>query len=179
MRRILFAGTFALLIVALLPHESRAQFRVGADLSWGRSDGVDPGLGIGLRALFGLGLDDGDTGGTTAVGALTGAASLTRFFPDCPVDCGIWEVAGGVVLPLFTANGITPYLGTGIRISRLSVDEDDSAAPGIVTDTDAGIDLLGGIRYRATRVTFFGDLRRTFGGGADPFVISFGVLLGG
>lgn len=179
-RRTVFAGTLALLVGALLPTDGRAQFQLGANVAWGSSDGIDPGFGLGVRTHFGLGLGDGDTAGSTAVGALAGTVSVERFFPDChPVDCSLWAVAGGVVLPLFTASAFTPYLGTGLRISRFSVDEDLSVAPGTLTDTDAGVDLLGGVRYRATRATFFGDLRRTFGGGADPFVISFGVLLGG
>lgn len=168
---------------AASPDHVRAQFRVGLQAGYGTASGLDPGVGLGARAMFGLGLADSE-GGETAIGAVTGMVSLNRFFPDCEiVDCGLWELNGNALLPLFAAQDFIPYLGAGIGISRLSVDGsvDTGSGPtlGLEDDTDIGLNLVGGVRYRGTRVTTFGELRKNVGSGDDPFYVTFGVLFGG
>lgn len=164
---------------AASPGHARAQFRVGLQAGYGTAGGLDPGVGLGARAMFGLGLVDSE-GGETAIGAVTGMVSLNRFFPDCEIlDCGLWELNGNALLPLFAAQDFIPYLGAGIGISRLSVDEDSGTTTEFGTDTDIGLNLLGGVRYRGTRVTTFGELRKNVGSGDDPFYVTFGVLFGG
>jgi len=165
--------------LALTSDRAAAQFRLGGQLSYG-TGGIDPALGIGLRGTFGLGLAELDEGGDTALGAIAGVLTLDRFFPDCnALGCAIWEVSGNLVLPLLSAGGFTPYLGTGVALSRFSVDENSAVDPGLLTDTNARLNILGGVRHRGARMTTFGELRKSLGGGDDPFYVSLGVLLGG
>lgn len=170
----------ALFLHAGTPDPAAAQFRVGLQAGYGSSSGIEPGFGLGVRGMFGLGLADPEGGGDTALGALSALVTVDRFFPDCDrLDCGLWELNGNLVLPLFAARGFTPYVGAGAGLARLSVDEDEDVDPVLVTDTDIGVNLLGGLRYRTDGFTTFGELRQNIGGGEDPFYVSFGLLFGG
>lgn len=161
------------------PEPAESQFRFGVHAGYGNSSGVDPGLGLGVRAIVGLGLADEEGGEQTALGALSAVASVDRFFPDCGrQDCSQWELNGNLVLPIFATRGFTPYLGAGLGFSRLSV-EDDGTEGGAETDTEVGLNLLGGVRYTGMRLTTFGELRQNVGAGEDPFYVTVGVLFGG
>lgn len=163
------------------PEPAAAQIQVGLQTSYGTASGLDPAFGLGLRTAFGVGFSGGGDPGQTAFDALSGVVSLERFFPDCgTVGCTHWELNGNVILPLFAARGFTPYLGAGLGITRLSVDDDIGAIPQEHDDdTDIGINLLGGVRYLGTALTTFGELRKNVGSGDDPFYVTVGVMLGG
>lgn len=163
------------------PQPAAAQIHVGLQTSYGTASELDPAFGLGLRTAFGVGFAGGGDAGQTALDAISAVVSLERFFPDCETTgCSHWELNGNLVLPLFAARGFTPYLGAGLGITRLSVDDDIGAIPQQhEDDTDIGINLLGGVRYLGTALTTFGELRKNVGSGDDPFYVTVGVMLGG
>lgn len=140
--------------------------RLGAQLSWG--DDTDLGLGarveVGLPNVF------------TTTGALARTyfiGSFDYFFVDCN-ECTYWELNGNLAVPIAAA-GVDPYVGAGLNIAHISLDLgilDDQS------DTELGVNLLGGVRFPIGTVSSFGEARLELGGG-EQFVLTFGVLFGG
>lgn len=167
MRKIL-VGLLAVVLCATVTPAAHAQ-RFGVQVDFG----TDTDIGIGVRGEFDL------RNVFTNQGAFSRAFIVTSFdyfFVDC-VDCTYWEINPMLAVPITIKNPkITPYLGGGLNIGRISVD----AGPpvGTVSDTDIGLNLLGGLRFPLGGVSAYTDARIVVGNN-DQLVLTFGLLFGG
>ncbi len=168
MRKLLTAASLVIMILA--PTWLHAQVHLGGQLSF--ADDFD--LGIGARATFGL--------PTPAPLEIVG--TIDYFFPDdVPgVDISYWEINANLVyLFRIPAPSVTPYAGGGLNFSRISANVDLSEfggveVPGIAaSNSEMGLNLLGGARFNLGSLTPFAELRFELGGG-EQFVISGGAL---
>jgi len=143
-----------------------AQTRFGAQLSWGDDDA---NLGLGVRAAFDL-RSLFNTRGLEAV------ASFDYFFPEqsSGVDVEYWELNGNVTYLIPNVKGsLGPYVGSGLNIAHGS---QDASGVSSQSDTEAGLNLLGGTRFRTrSKLTPFAELRFELGGG-ERVVLTGGIL---
>jgi len=165
MRKTLLA-MIGLAVIGLHAQEAHAQVRFGAQASFG--DDVD--LGLGARAVFSL---------KQFNERLEGIASFDWFFPDAGADVVDWtyfEINGNVAysFPLQSSSSLRPYAGGGLNIARSSIDF-DSPLLNSASDTEIGLNVLGGTKFGSGRITPFAELRIELGGG-EQFVLSGGVL---
>lgn len=153
------------------PKPVQAQVSFGPQLAW--SDAVD--LGLGARVEFGLaklfGIEDG------VFADLYGSASGTYFFPDCPgSSCHLVELNPNAVVPFEIDASVTPFVGAGLHLARAKWSVRDASVSG--TETDVGLNILGGIKFPVANLSGFAEGK--FGlSGADHFTLSAGVLFGG
>lgn len=168
MSKLLTAASLAILL--LVPTALHAQVGLGGQLSV--ADDAD--LGLGVRATFGLPTP-------TPLEIITTA---DYFFPDgaLGVDVSYWEINANLVyLFQIPASIIAPYAGGGLNFARASYSVDlseiDPGFPAVEgSETDVGVNLLGGARFNlGSSITPFGELRIELGGG-EQFVFSGGVL---
>ena len=145
----------ALAVGAASATDLRAQ---GPDISFGPqlSLAEDADVGLGGRLVFGL---------PRAPVSIWGSFDL--FFPDGPVDYWEFNANASYDFHLPTTPTVVPYAGGGINLAHVSA--------GIADDTDAGLNLLGGVRFPLPSVVPFFELRIELGGG-EMFVATGGVL---
>jgi len=156
MRRLLVAVCLAVFV--LVPSAGYAQLDMGGQLSWG--DEFD--LGLGARVVLRI---------PSERVPLEAIGTFDYFFPD-EDDLNYWELNTNVVYRIpVQVPMLTPYAGAGINIAHVSIDTDAVDA----SDTEIGLNLLGGIKYDAGPFTSFGELRFELDGG-EQFVLSLGVL---
>lgn len=115
-------------------------------------------------------------------GKLSKQAPLSRAFfigqfdffldPCDGIDCTYFEINPGIAVPL-NATTLKPYLGAGLNIAHFSA----GSGPGS-SDTDIGLNLLGGLKLNLSGLDAFTEARLALGGG-EQFSIAFGVLFGG
>lgn len=86
------------------------------------------------------------------------------------------EVNGNLAYPI-EMEGLRPYVGGGLNIARVGVSFDDPAFPDD-SQTEVGLNLLGGLDFLLGSVSSFVETRFERGGG-EQFVLSAGVLFGG
>lgn len=144
----------------------------GPQGSWG--DESDFGIGARLQVPF-AGLVTTEPGSALSTMFLIG--SFDWFFPDDDdfpgVDVNWFEVNLNAAYPL-VMEGLRPYVGAGLNYARVSVEvggETDS-------DSDVGLNVLGGLNFLLGGLTAFTEGRFELGGG-EQFVLTFGVLFGG
>lgn len=161
--------TLSLAIMFLVPTALSAQVGLGGQLSV--ADDYD--LGLGARATFGLPTP-------TPLEIITTA---DYFFPSSVtgMDISYWEINANVVyLFQIPASIVAPYAGGGLNFAHASVSMDLSQLgvefPAVEgSQSDLGVNLLGGARFNLGSWTPFGELRLELGGG-EQFVFSGGVL---
>ena len=125
----------------------------------------------GAQALWGSDSDFG-VGGTLLANIenanLEFAGSFNLFFPDGDDD--FWETNANVFYHFHLSGtpSVLPYLGGGLNISRLS---NGSA------DTEAGLNLGGGIRFPMAGVSPFIEARAVISD-HDQAVLAFGLIFG-
>ncbi|NIR46648.1 MAG: porin family protein [Gemmatimonadetes bacterium] len=141
-----------LLTVLAWPATLSAQLDVGPQASW--ADDAD--FGIGGRAMLGIPVDI----------PLAAIGSFDYFFPDGDVD--YWEINANAVYKFRVPGGVVaPYAGAGLNVAHTSV--------GDLSETDVGLNLLGGATFDAGQLTPFAELRVELGGG-EQFVLTGGLL---
>ena len=149
----------AAVLLCLVGVESAAAqgFRWGPELSLA----TDSDLGLGARVEF-------DLNGPP----LTIIGSFDYYFPDGSRD--YFEFNGNLVynFNIPSAPTITPYAGGGLNIGHKSWDANDGEDR---SDTDPGLNILGGARFDVGSVILFGEMKFTIEGG-DQFVVTGGVL---
>lgn len=146
-----------------------AQVRFGAQADYSG----DFDLGVGARAVFGLGSMIGQTEGLLA--DLQGVASFDFYFPDCG-DCSFFEVNANGVVPLqLEGSPLAPYVGGGLHFYNFSFDSPFLEDAG---DSGVGLNLVGGTYFGAGSLNLFGEAKLGLGG-AEHFVLTVGVLFGG
>lgn len=152
----------AILATLIVPRSAAAQARFGAQLDFGD----DQDLGIGGRVI----LDLEELRDVQFVG------SFDWFFPDEPagVDITYWEINGNLVYAIDAPDlpSISPYIGGGLNIVHRNR---EFASGADSSDTDAGLNLLGGAIFDTRSITPFVELRLEVEGG-DQFVITGGIL---
>ncbi len=133
-------------------------FRWGPQLSL--ADDAD--FGIGARVEF-------DFAGPP----LTLIGDFGYFFPDGNVD--YWELNANLVynFRIPDAPTVTPYAGGGLNIAHKSFDGNDLTDDR--SNTDPGLNLLGGARFDAGAVSPFIELKFEIEGG-DQFIVTGGIL---
>jgi len=176
--RKLIGSALLLAAVALIPAGSAAQRRpaarpaaapserprFAAELNW--SSDVDFGIGargvMGLQSLF----------PRTPLDAIV---SFDYFFPSHPsgTSAHYWEINGNVAYRFrVPRSSLGPYAGGGLNIAHASA----SAGGVSVSDTKAGLNLLGGTTFKlkGSNLTPFVEARGEIGGG-KTFIITGGV----
>ena len=143
--------------------EASAQIGLGAQLSWAD----DAEFGVGARAMVDL---------TPLTNGLEAIGSFDYFFPDQPLgaDINYWEINANLAYVFRGVPSLAPYLGGGLNFAHASVSIDALGVPVGGSNTELGLNLLGGARMNAGPVQPFGELRVELGGG-EQFVIAGGV----
>ena len=151
MRKILVAAAVMLCLVGVQTASAQG-FRWGPEVSLG----TDTDLGLGARGEF-------DFSGS----ALTIIASFDYYFPDGSVD--YWEINGNLIynFNIPSAPTVTPYAGGGLNIGHASAEG--------YSDTDPGLNLLGGARFDAGSIMPFAEVKFTIEG-VEQFVVTGGIL---
>ena len=144
--------------------------RFGAQLSYGE----ESDLGVGVRAEWDF------AGKMTKQGAFSRAFIIGQFdyyFMDCPTgaSCKYFEINPSLAIPFTTSSGIKPYAGAGLRIGYMSV----SSGGFSNSESDMGLNLLGGLKFALGGMDAFSEARLGLGGDFEQFALSFGVLFGG
>jgi hypothetical protein len=139
-----------------------AQIRVGGQLNF--ADDFD--FGLGPRIVI----------ADPALGEFRFIGTFDLFFPDSPTsgDFDYWELNGNVVydFAITSAPKLTPYVGGGLNIAHFS----SSATGGLgSSDTELGVNILGGMEFNVGAVHPFVELRIELEGG-EQFVVTGGIL---
>ena len=151
MRKILVTAAVMLCLAGVQTAPAQG-FRWGPEVSLG----TDTDLGLGARGEF-------DFSGS----ALTIIASFDYYFPDGSVD--YWEINGNLIynFNIPSAPTVTPYAGGGLNIGHASAEG--------YSDTDPGLNLLGGARFDAGSIMPFAEVKFTIEG-VEQFVVTGGIL---
>lgn len=125
----------------------------------------------GAQALFGSDTDFGVGGRVLANiedANLELVGSFNVFFPDGPLD--FWEANGNLFYHFHLSDtpSVLPYLGGGLNISRLSNGS---------SNTEAGLNLGGGVRFPMANVSPFIEARAVISD-HDQAVLAFGIVFG-
>lgn len=159
MRKLVAAAGVVIAAFVFAPRAEAQAF--GANLSWGD----DTDFGLGARVAFPIGGSVGQKG-------IKGLATFDYFFPD---GFDFWEITGNGVYDISTSGSASPYVGAGITFARYSV---SAGALGSASDSEVGLNLLGGARFKPTgNVQPFVEARFQIRDGSQ-FVLSGGVFFG-
>ncbi|MEN8144359.1 MAG: hypothetical protein ABFS14_05350, partial [Gemmatimonadota bacterium] len=152
MRKVLLTFAF-LLFLAGTAKEAQAQARFGVQANIAE----DFDFGVGARVAL-------SPPGPSPIKLI---GSFDLYFPDDPVD--YWELNGNIVYVVPVQNSaVAPYVGGGLNIAHASVD----GVP-FASDTEAGLNLLGGIEFGGT-VPIFVEAKVEVEGG-EQFVVTGGI----
>ncbi|MDX1577916.1 MAG: hypothetical protein R3266_05505 [Gemmatimonadota bacterium] len=142
--------------------------RVGGQVSF--ADDAD--FGIGPRLAIEL---PGVSEGLWLVG------TFDYFFPDegflgDGTDVDYWELNGNAIytIRLPDAPNVEPYIGAGINIARFS-SQVETEPEVDVSDTNVGLNILGGLDFPLQGFTPFVEARIEIDGG-EQFVVTGGIL---
>jgi len=156
--------------------------KIGAQASFAQ----DTDFGIGPRLEVGLG---------RVIAGLSVVGSFDYFFPDSfqlttpggtmfSAEVDYWEVNTNLIYGFTVANapGVEPYFGAGINFSRISGNFTGPGGEEEASETDVGINLLGGAKFPLTGVTPFLEARLELKGDdplgvEDQFVLTGGILI--
>lgn len=132
------------------------QVHVGPQINFA----TDTDVGIGVRLA-------GDLGGYPGWELI---GSFDVYFPDGDFD--FWEINGNAIYNLdVRSTTIFPYVGGGLNVAHR-----DGPGTGDGSDTDLGLNVLGGVKFATDGpVTPYAELRGTIEG-SDQLVVTIGVL---
>lgn len=156
-----FWAMVAMLCLAGVNQANAQEVHVGGQLSYGD----DSDFGLGPRVVF----DD------PSLGEFRIVATFDIFFPDSPsgTDVDYWEINGNGIYDFQLRNSpnVIPYVGAGLNIAHASVGSGVLNA----SDTQLGINLLGGFEFIVGSVRPFVELRVELEGG-EQLVVTGGIL---
>lgn len=156
-----FVSRFLSVVVLTAVTSSNLQAqRFGAQISWGE----DSDVGLGVRGEWDF------ANRLTTTGAFSRAFIVGQFdyyFQDCPAgaDCSYWELNPSLAIP-FSGTNFKPYAGAGLHLGHGS------------SDTELGINVLGGLKFTIGGMDAFSEARLGIGGSHEQLALSFGVLFG-
>ena len=159
----------AVALVMIGSSTSEAQ-RWGAQLSWG--DESD--LGVGVRAEWDFANKMSQSGAFSRAFII---GQVDYYFVDCPsgVSCTWLEINPSLAIPFTTtSSSVKPYAGAGLHV----VYARQSAGGVSASETEMGLNLLGGLKFGMGGMDAFSELRLGLGGDAEQLALSFGVLFG-
>ena len=137
---------------------AQVQFGVQANLA------TETDLGIGARVIFPV---------EQLLVGMEGIVSFDYFFPD---HFDFWELNGNLVVPVRISEGFVPHLGGGLNLGFFSTDDDVTDFD--YGDTEVGLNLVGGFKFRTSSLRPFVEVRATIAG-AEQIVFTGGILVGG
>lgn len=148
-----------------------AQVAFGPQVSW--ADDAD--FGIGARVTFPLTqLMTADADSPAQKMMLIG--SFDWFFPDDgdvpDLDVRYYEINANVAYTP-EVEGLDPYFGGGLNIANAGI----SGGGESVSDTEVGLNILGGLNFLLGTFNTFAEGRLELSGG-EQFVLTFGALFG-
>ena len=151
MKRLLAAAFLALSLIG--PSTSRAQATIGGQVDYGQ----DTDFGVGGRIELGL--------PTVAPVRLVG--SFDYFFPDRD-ELDYWEANANLTFTkALRRSSLWPYFGGGLNLAHSDL--------GNRSRTEAGANVLVGIKYVGAPAVPFAELRAEIFGG-EQFVLTGGLL---
>ncbi len=160
MGKIKFLAACAVMVVASAAQLS-GQIRVGGQINF--ADDFDFGLGPRIVVA------------DPALGEFRFIGTFDLYFPDdrAGVDIDYWEINGNVVydFAIQSAPTLVPYVGAGLNIAHASGGVGNLGA----SDTNLGVNLLGGMEFKTGRLRPFVELRVELEGG-EQFVVTGGLL---
>lgn len=146
---------------AIASRPAEAQVRFGAQVDWA----ADFDLGIGARLGFPLGDQLKRKG-------IEGLATFDFFFPGNNVDA--WQITANGLYHFTQGESAKPYVGAGLLYTHSSVSVLGVGA----SASDFGINLLGGLRFKAQeRLLPFVEAKLQLGDGSQ-FMLAGGVYFG-
>jgi len=156
----------AVMAVSINAVAATSQVSAGVQGNWAS----DTDIGVGARAILGLG---GIVKGFETFG------SFDYFFPsdDSGADIAYWETNANLVYRVNAGgNSTTPYIGTGLNFAYTKVSTNALGGEISGSDTQGGLNLLGGIIFEVGRLNPFLEARFELGGG-EQFVVTVGLRL--
>lgn len=159
------SSVLAFVALVMIPSAASAQ-RFGAQVGYGTD--IES---VSLGARFELDLTN--TFSQKPPFANTMFLTAFDYYLDCE-GCSFWELTPALAVP-FTLQGssLRPYLGAGLSFARISFD-----GPAGGSNTEAGLALLGGLRFPMGNLSGFTEARITVHD-ADQLTLAFGLLFGG
>lgn len=157
MKRAILAITATVLFV---PGSLFAQLDFGAQGSWGENSD----FGVGGRLVVGLPISPGLE--------LTGA--FDYFFPE-EEGVDYWELNANLAYKIPNPSPLSPYLGVGVNVAHLAVERTLGNEVFDESDSEVGLNVLGGARLNIGSIMPFAEARYELGGG-EQFVASVGLL---
>ncbi len=158
-------------LVAAGASNSQAAFDAAAVVAW--HDDFD--LGVGARATIPV---------EAISEKVSGVGEFLFFFPDDgggKADLVYWEINANLIHDFAVeSRSFVRYAGAGINVARASLSLDLPDNPFVtddtVSNTDVGINILGGAAFQGSPVNPFVEAKLEVGGG-DSFVITFGASI--
>ncbi len=164
MKRIITTTFFAVfLLVIALPSKAQVAIDLGPRVGYDIGGDVEEFF-IGADARFGIPDFPVDLG-----------ATFDYFFTDG--DLSFFQLSMNAYYDFILEDmSFVPYAGAGLGISRVSVDSDLGPLGSYsYSDTDTGINLIGGARFTAGNMYPFAQVQLTFGD-LDLLTIGGGIL---
>ncbi len=161
-------AAIAFIGMGVLAQPAQAQWGFGVEAGW--ADDLE--FGIGARAqtpIGGMITDDEES----FLSDVTLIISGLWYVDPCGVsgvDCSAIQVDADGIVPLEFGEGFAPYAGAGLHMGRVSV--------GDFSDTELGLNVLGGARFALSGLTAFGEARYQLGG-FEQLLFVFGIMVGG
>ena len=166
-KQAVWLASFALCAVAAMPAHAQVQF--GPQLTYGLD--VEE-IAIGGRVEIGLPNKLSQTG---PLASARFVGSLDYYLVDCggADSCSLIEINPGLVVPLQSAT-LKPYVGGGLNLARSSVSIGGTSN----SNTETGINLIGGLNFGLSGMAAFTEARLSLGG-SEQLALTFGILFGG
>jgi hypothetical protein len=157
-RSALLLAVVAVLVLGRGEAKAQLQFGVQANIA------TDTDLGIGARLIFPV---------EQLLIGMEGVVSFDYYFPD---NFDFWDLNGNLLVPVRISESFEPHLGGGLNLAFVSIDE-DLVGPDY-GDTELGLNLVGGFKFRTTSLRPFVEVRATIAG-VEQLVFTGGFLVGG
>ena len=167
---LLMSGVIALLVFAAT--DVQAQVRFGPQVAWGS----DTDLGIGARLTGDVDAFGGSD--SSALRSLRGIAEFIYYLDphDGCDECSALEINASGVVPIKLGESNNDfYAGGGLNLARFSV---DIGGAGSVSNTEIGLNVLGGLNFALSNLAAFVEAGIRISG-SEQFVISSGITFGG
>ena len=168
MKRLAFALTVGLLFAVAVPSNAPAQsFKVGprATISLGDISDAGGDLGIGANARVGI-----------PTVPVDGHGAFTYYFAN--ENYTIWTLDLNAIYPLPVTGPVSPYVGGGLGLLSSSFETSFQGQTQSTSDTEASLNLVGGVEFNAGGLTPFAELNVGVGGDWSRVGISGGLLFG-